>query len=239
MDIRRFSAKFEREILHNNFLRLAGVKPFNRLARKILDPCPDVMGMASYKKLMLMSLIASLLPEDASECYLEVGTFQGKSLVAALKNNPQVNAIACDNFSEFDHSGINQIALEQNLRRYGLHERVKFFNMDFRKLLASWREQRLSRIGGYFYDGAHDKASQYDGIKYVESHLADSALVVVDDWRFAEDSRSYAEAGTLQAMSESSNDWKILYVLPARFNGDLDQWWNGLGILGFERRPES
>jgi len=181
MDIRRFSTRFEREILHSNFLRLAAVKPFNRLARKILDPCPDVMGMASYKKLMLMNLVASLLAEDPSECYLEVGTFQGKSLVAALRNNPLVSAVACDNFSEFDSSGVNQVALEQNLRRHGLHDRVKFFNMDFRKLLADWYERRLPRIGGYFYDGAHDKASQYDGIKYVEPHLADRALVVVDD----------------------------------------------------------
>ena len=238
MDIHQFSDKFEREILHNKFLSLAAVKPFNRLARKLLDPCPDVKGMASYKKLMLMSLIASLLPEDASECYLEVGTFQGKSLVAALKDNPRVNAIACDNFSEFDDSGVNQIALERNLQRYGLQERVKFFNMDFRRLLDGWHERRLPRIGGYFYDGAHDKASQYDGIKHVEPHLADRALVVVDDWRFAEDSRSYAEAGTLQAISESPNDWRVLYTLPARFNGDLDQWWNGLGILGFERRTK-
>ncbi len=239
MDIRRFSTRFEREILHSNFLRLAAVKPFNRLARKILDPCPDVMGMASYKKLMLMNLVASLLAEDPSECYLEVGTFQGKSLVAALRNNPLVSAVACDNFSEFDSSGVNQVALEQNLRRHGLHDRVKFFNMDFRKLLADWYERRLPRIGGYFYDGAHDKASQYDGIKYVEPHLADRALVVVDDWRLAKDSGSYAEAGTLQAISESRNNWKILYVLPARRNGDLDQWWNGVGVLGFERRTKA
>jgi hypothetical protein len=32
-----------------------------------------------------------------------------------------------------------------------------------------------------------------------------------------------------------SNKWTPLHVHPARFNGDLDQWWNGLGILAFER----
>jgi predicted O-methyltransferase YrrM len=237
MDTGQFCARFEREILHNPFFRLAAVRPFNRLARKILDPCRGVMGMASYKKLKLMNLVASLIPED--ECYLEVGTFQGKSLVAALKGNPRVKAVACDNFSEFDGSGGNRMALERNLGRYHLRDRVQFFDMDFRQLLARWRELQLPRIGAYFYDGAHDKASQYDGIKQAEPLLADRALLVVDDWRLAEDSGSYAEAGTLQAISESSNDWRILYVLTARRNGDLDQWWNGMGLLGFERKAEA
>jgi hypothetical protein len=239
MDITRFAERFEREILRNRLLKLAAIRPFNRVARKLLDPCPDVKGMASYRKLMLMDLVASMLADEgAGECYLEIGTFQGKSLVAALKGNPGVKAFACDNFSEFDESGVNQSALEENLRRYGLAERVRFFNMDFRKLLAGWREQGLPTIGGYFYDGAHDKSSQYDGIKHVEPHLADRALVIVDDWRFAKDSQSYAEAGTMQAVSESSSKWKLLHVLPARFNGDLDQWWNGLGILSFERQTK-
>jgi len=236
MDIQRFTTRFEKELLHNPIFRLAAIRPFNRLARKILDPCPDVSGMASYKKLLLIELVASLLAED--ECYLEVGTFQGKSLVAALSRNPRVRAVACDNFSEFNDSGVNRMTLEQNLRRHALSERVHFFDMDFRALIASWRERGLPKIGGYFYDGAHDKKSQYDGIKHVEPLLADRALVLVDDWRLAKDSRSYAEAGTLQAISESPNNWKILYVLTARRNGDLDQWWNGVGVLGFERRTK-
>src|SRR6266480_2959591 len=140
MDIEQFCAKFEREILHNAFFRLVAMRPFNRLARKILDPCRGVKGMASYKKLRLINLVASLIPEN--ECYLEVGTFQGKSLVAALRGNSRVKAVACDNFSEFDESGGNRMALEQNLERYHLRERVKFFDMDFRQLLARWRELR-------------------------------------------------------------------------------------------------
>jgi hypothetical protein len=237
MDIQRFSTRFEQELLHSRLLRLAAVRPFNRLARMLLDPCPDVSGMASYKKLLLIDLVASLLPDD--ECYLEVGTFQGKHLVAALNRNPKVNAVACDNFSEFNDSGVNRATLEGNLARYGLQDRVQFFDMDFRALMASWSERKLPRVGGYFYDGAHDKASQYDGIKHVEPLLADRALVIVDDWRLAKDSGSYAEAGTLQAISESYNDWKILYVLPARRNGDLDQWWNGVGVLAFEWKAKN
>jgi len=95
MDIGRFDERFERDLLRSGCLKLAAVRPFNRVARKLLDPCPDVYGMASYRKLMAIHLVASLLPEDGSEFYLEVGTFQGKSLVAAFKNNPRVQAAAC------------------------------------------------------------------------------------------------------------------------------------------------
>jgi len=181
----------------------------------------------------------SLLPGDSSECYLEVGTYQGKSLVAALRGNRGRLAVACDDFSQFDADGSNRTTLKLNLQAYGLSDQVKFYDTDFRKLFAKWHDEALPKIGAYFYDGAHDRLSQYDAIRLVEPLLADQAVVIVDDWRFAEDSGSYAEEGTKMAVTESSNLWTVLRILPARYNGDRDQWWNGLGILGFARRPRA
>jgi hypothetical protein len=166
-----------------------------------------------------------------------VGTFQGKSLIAALIGRADVPAVACDNFSLFDAPGSpkNLRILEQNLARYELAGRVRFFDCDFRKLLTSWEALQLPRIGVYFYDGAHDEESQFLGIRLVEGLLADRSVVIVDDWRYAADSQSYAEAGTKRAIRASRNEWSIRHVLPARFNGDREQWWNGVGVLSFER----
>jgi len=167
------------------------------------DPCPSVQGMASPKKLRLLQLAGAALPRDGSELYFEVGTFQGKSLIAAMRGHAHARAVACDNFSLFDdpHEPRNQKALEANLRDYGLEHRVTFFNRDFRDVIQDWPSLGLPPVGCYFYDGAHDEDSQYRGIRDAEPLLADEALVLVDDWRFAPDSDSRAEAGTRRAMA--------------------------------------
>jgi hypothetical protein len=201
------------------------------------DPCPDVAGMTCERKLRLLNRAVSFLPEDRAECYLEVGSYQGKSLISALLRCPGRFAVACDNFSLFDDpvSPRNKAALLNNLSRYQLSDQVRFFDCDFRELLANWRREGLPSVGVYFYDGAHDEESQYLGIRLAEPLLADQALVIVDDWRYAEDSRSFAEKGTKRAIEESPNRWRIEHVLPARYNGDPDQWWNGLAVLTFQR----
>lgn len=46
---------------------------------------------------------------------------------------------------------------------------------------------------------------------------------------------AYLEMGTLGAMADSLHDWRLLYHLPARMNGGLGLWWNGVGVLSFRR----
>jgi predicted O-methyltransferase YrrM len=193
------------------------------------DLCPEVEGKLSIKKQQLLNLAYGLLPEG--EAYLEIGTYHGKSLLSALIGNAPRPTYACDNFSEFDVNSL-QITLG-NLDRYDLRDAVTFYDSDFRAVCTS--QHLPSPIGLYFYDGAHDFESQYLAIKLVEPFLANEAIILVDDWRFAPDSQSYASQGTVQAASESPNTWQILYELPSRFNGDLAMWWNGVGVLSFRR----
>lgn len=200
-------------------------------SRSFFDPCFDVPGMASLKKLKLLNIAVSLLPEN--EAYLEVGTYVGKSLISALLGNPGRLAYACDNFSEFTESNSLE-HLVTHLRRYDLYDKVRLFDADFRQALS--REHIDAPVGVYFNDGPHDEESQYLGIKLGEPLLADEALVLVDDWRLANDSGSYAKAGTERAISESRHRWTRLYELPARFNGDQGLWWNGVGVYAFQRQ---
>jgi hypothetical protein len=205
------------------------------------DPCPDVNGMASPRKLRLLNRAVRELPNDNSECYFEVGTFQGKSIVGAALGNEQKTLVACDNFSLFDSpvAPENKNKLLANLDRYGLGSRVRFYDMDFLALVRQWSQEGLPPVGVYFYDGAHDEGSQYRGIHEVEPILADRAIVLVDDWRHAADSNSFAEAGTRRAIADSHHSWELERVLPARFNGDRVLWWNGLAIFSFSRKPRT
>ncbi|MBI2568940.1 MAG: class I SAM-dependent methyltransferase [Candidatus Schekmanbacteria bacterium] len=195
-----------------------------------LDPCPDVPGMISIKKQRLLNLAFGLIPEN--EAYLEVGTFQGKSLISAMLGNPLRPAFACDNFTQFE--GNTFATAQGHLERYGLLDKIQFYNCDFRDIYTP--ASLPVPVGLYFYDAGHDYQSQYLAIKLVERYLADEALVIVDDWRFAPDSQSRAKEATIAAAEESTHDWELLLDLPARFNGDRAMWWNGVGVLAFRRQ---
>ncbi len=193
------------------------------------DLCPDVQGMLSLRKQRLLNLAYRLLPPG--EAYLEVGTYHGKSLLSAMLNNPLRPTHAVDNFSEFEGNSLE--VLQKNLAHYGLADKVTFHDADFRTIYTP--ENLPQPVGLYFFDGPHDEQSQYDGIHLIEPYLASDALVLVDDWRLAPDSGSYAKAGTRRAIIDSTNRWKLLYELPARCNGDLALWWNGVAVLAFNR----
>lgn len=229
MDITQFLEQFERmfpEAIRNQ----PTYAHWDPLVIREQDLCPDVEGMLSIKKQMLLNLAFALLPED--EAYLEVGTYKGKSLLSALIGNPPRIVYACDDFSLFEGNTLE--TTQENLARYEFQDAVTFYNMDFEKLYAP---EHLSKpIGLYFYDGAHDDHSQYVAIKNIEPFLADQALVLVDDWRFAPDSQSRAREATLRATAESVHRWTLHYELPARFNGDRAMWWNGVAILSFQRQ---
>ncbi len=124
-----------------------------------------------------------------------------------------------------------------NLQRYGLSSCVTFYEEPFQGVFNA--NKLTVPIGMYFYDGAHDFESQYQGIKLAEPFLADTALVIIDDWRFAKDSQSYAKVGTERAIAESVNAWQLLYELPARFNGDRALWWNGVAVFAFRRQSRN
>ena len=170
--------------------------------------------MISVKKQKLLNIAFACV--DPGECYVEVGTYTGKSLISAMLNNEPSTVYACDNFSEFQETNSLSV-LRQNLEHYELSEGVTFYNGDFNEQIhvANISEP----IGVYFFDGPHDEESQYQGVRVPEDLLADEALVIVDDWRLATDSASYAKVGTERAVRDSTNTWERMYELPARFNG--------------------
>ncbi len=237
MKLESFIQKFEEVFPEHRRNKPSGLLDKIKLFGAYNDPCPEIVGMASLRKLQLLNLAVSFLPPNGEECYLEIGTYHGKSLIAAMVGNLNRMAIACDNFSEFTSSETeSESILRKNLANYDLTENVRFYNEDFKNLFEKWQTYKLPPVGVYFYDGAHDELSQYEAIRVVEPILANEALIIIDDWRYAEDSGSYAEVATRRAIAESPNTWRIQWLLPARHNGDLGMWWNGVAVLSFLKK---
>jgi len=138
---------------------------------EILDAVP---GLARANNLALLNAAASCLQPD--ESYVEVGTYHGTSLIAAmLDNDPQF--VAIDNWSLGDGS---REQLDRNLARFGFAGRAEIIEGDAFETLRSGRLEGR-KIGVYYYDNGHEYEQQLDGMRLIEPYLLSPALVIVDD----------------------------------------------------------
>ena len=155
-----------------------------------------------------------------------MGCYKGASLVGAATSNPQARIFACDNFSQFDGAAD---ALRRTLDAHTAPGQVTFHDMDFRAFLAAapWAP---ARIGAYFYDGGHSFADQYDGVALAIPHLADDAVVIIDDTN----KRAARSANNLVASAIPG--FKLILDLRTPRNHS-PTWWNGVQVFRYQRRP--
>lgn len=193
--------------------------PADRSLSHILAEIP---GMATENKLRLLNCAVASL--DPGEVYVEVGCYKGASLVGAANANPHARIFACDNFSQFDGAAD---ALRRTLDAHTAVGQVTFHDMDFRAFLAAapWRP---ARIGAYFYDGGHSFHDQYDGLALAVDHLADDALVIIDDTN----KRAARSANNLVARALAN--FKLILDLRTPRNHS-PTWWNGIQVFRYQR----
>ena len=195
--------------------------PLSELPReaRFANVLAQVPGLTRANNLALLNVAASQLAPG--ETYVEVGSFRGTSLIAAMLGNEQRSFIAIDDFSMRDAS---RRALEDNLRRFGL-EGVTILEGD---AFAILRDDVLPResVGVYYYDAAHTYEQQLDGLRLAEPYLAPRALLIVDDtdWDFVADAtRDYL------AMEPRS---QLILELPGKKAG-RPAWWEGVQVLAW------
>ncbi len=94
---------------------LLATSPAPRSARPSLRPvCEAVEGLSEENNLALLALAARHL--DGGECYVEAGTYRGRSLIAAALGGAEA-AIGIDNFSFDDSDPAGLRAQHRALRR--------------------------------------------------------------------------------------------------------------------------
>ncbi|HZO48791.1 MAG TPA: class I SAM-dependent methyltransferase [Gaiellaceae bacterium] len=179
-----------------------------------------VGGLATPNTLALVAAAASLV--GPGECYVEVGTFKGASLISALVANPGLEAVAIDSFVMGDGS---RERLEENLARFGVAGRPAVLEGDVFELVpAGALEGR--RIGVWYYDAAHDYESQLRGLQIAEPYLVDGALLVVDDtdWERVESAIRDYLAGQPRA--------RRVLTVEGKDRG-RPHWWEGMQVLAW------
>jgi predicted O-methyltransferase YrrM len=188
-----------------------------------------VSGFTTPGELAVLHLASSLLP--AGEAYLEVGTYKGRSICAALLDAPSERVfVAVENFTEFGMIGEGaRRELLANLEVYsGDGRTLRLLDGDCFRLLA--RPGAVEQpVGVYFYDGAHTGLAHFLALGVVEPLLADEALVLVDDATWP-----MVRAATLRYV-EGHPGWSVLTCIDAATDHD-PLWANGLMVLRY-RRP--
>jgi predicted O-methyltransferase YrrM len=190
--------------------------------RRFAPILAEVGGLARENNLALLNLAASLL--DPGESYVEVGSFKGLSLIAAMLGN-QGDFVAIDDFSLGEGS---RRRLDANLCRHGLAGYTVLEGDAFRLLRGGALGAR--RVGVFYYDAAHDYDSQVAGLRLIEPHLPDEALLIVDDTDWKQVARAMRDYLAGQPRAE------LLVTLDGKDRGQ-PWWWEGVQVLRWRERP--
>jgi hypothetical protein len=189
------------------------------------DEILELRGMSSRK---VRHLLNNLCAQQHS-AYLEIGTYSGSTLCSALFGN-QSNveaAYAVDHWRQFGGFDECQLRISKFLPAYGT--RLTVLDGDMYQIGV---ERIVHPVTVFFYDGAHSKADTRNGICKFAELCAQEFVLVVDDWNFPG-----AKRGTQEALKQMRLTLLREWVLPARFNGDRQLWWNGLYLAAVAKKP--
>jgi predicted O-methyltransferase YrrM len=199
--------------------------PVDRRFRAVVD---DVEGMSTEHILTVLNAAAAHLGPD--EWYLEVGSYRGRSLVGASLGQEHSRFMAIENFREFGEGAeLAHATTLENLQRWGVRDSTRFLRGEAFRLLP--RVGTPGPVGVYFYDGAHSRLAQYLGLAYAEPHLADEAVVVVDDATWPQVARS------TESYVRAHPGYELLYDIRAETDYD-PRWCNGLKVYAWRRPPQ-
>jgi predicted O-methyltransferase YrrM len=183
---------------------------------EVLEAVP---GLAQPNNLALLNVAASCLGDG--ESYVEVGTYRGTSLIAAMLGNAG-EFVALDNWSMGDGS---REQLDLNLARFSLTGAAIVEGDAFETLRSDALEGRA--IGVYYYDNGHEYEQQLDGMRLIESYLASPALVIVDDTDWERVERAVDDY-----LEQQPRATEILSI-DGKDRG-APQWWEGMRILRWD-----
>ncbi|MCF7852560.1 MAG: class I SAM-dependent methyltransferase [Simkaniaceae bacterium] len=190
---------------------------------KLTLPLLQIHGMSSEKNRHFLNNICTL--EGIN--YLEIGVWKGSTFFSALYNNLNINsAVGVENWSLDPHTRDYYFA---NLKKFKklLPANLRMIEKNcFKISLKEFKEP----IQVYFYDGRHEEEDQRMAFTYFNEILDDVFIAIVDDWNHPP-----VESGTRIAFKELGYNVHKEWILPARGNGDLELWWNGLYVAVVEK----
>lgn len=173
---------------------------------------------------------------DENTVYLEVGVYQGLTLLSSALANSNSSFYGIDNFAYFDPENKNKSIVLNRIKKLDVSN-VHLIDQDYEDALENL-EQHIGnkKVGVYFIDGPHDYRSQLMCLQLIKPYLADNAVILIDDSNY----RFVRQANRDFLITHP--DFKFIYesytpAHPANMTPKLKSdaykgWWNGINIIG-------
>lgn len=183
-----------------------------------------VNGMSTENVRFLFNEIVKQYAKNG--LYMEIGTYQGCSLLSAALFNPSTRCIGIDNFSQFDEGCENQEILKANLSKFDNLQNIEFYKGDYEKVIKNiFNKEPNLKINVYFYDGHHSYKNQMDGLRVILPHLEKKCILIIDDYN-----TDRVERANHDFLKENLEFKAIIKI---KTNGNSSKnWWNGIEVIG-------
>jgi len=194
-----------------------------------------LMGISGMKTVGVLQRLARLFADDTGACYVEIGVFQGLTLVSAGLEAPGLPCFGIDNFTILDPDNKNKEIATERLQRFGVAN-ATLIDSDFEAALEGLEAHLGGRkVAVYFVDGPHDYRSQIVCLQLAKRYLHDRSVIIVDDANY-----NFVRQSTADFLA-GHPDFKMVFEAyspahPANMNADErahweDSWLNGVNIL--------
>ena len=209
----------------NNFVAQMNSLAFQTGLDSITKADKEVGGFSGPYVMKILNLAISNM-EDG-ECYLEIGTHQGKTLIGGMIGNENKVAVAVDNFSQFNDD--TEAKLHANIEKFGLGAQIHFFKKDSDMFFEAM-PVKDKEVGVYFYDGDHDTEAGLKGLCDVVPYLANEAVIILDDF-----SSHGAWRSIYRFLGRYPRETALLFAMRTNnFPFPHEMWWNGIIVISWK-----
>ena len=175
--------------------------------------------MARPRFMAVMNQLACCMNGD--EVYMEVGCYQGGSLIGTLLDN-NVKAVAVESFIWWPEKNTPAI-LEENLTKFGVRDRVTVHAMDYHEY---FKKSGQPKIGLYYYDGDHVEEATLAGLEAAWPFISpDNGMIVLDDTFY-----QCVNWGINRFIGNHAHEVQIVCAVSPYHDYHPD-WWNGTVFL--------
>jgi hypothetical protein len=191
-------------------------------------------GFSGNKLVGTLQRLTSLFA-DRDACYLEVGVFQGLTLLSVANSCQQFPCYGIDNFAYHDPDNKNLSIVNDRIAKLNLTN-AHIINQDYEDALENLASHIGERkVGVYFVDGPHDYRSQLMCLELVLPFLHRDAVILVDDSNYRhvrQANRDFLVTHPeFKLVFESYSHCHPCNMTPAEEDVARENWWDGINII--------
>ena len=196
----------------------------------------DILTGFSGAKIIGFLQRASLsLTELKDACYLEVGVFQGLTLLSTALANSDIQCYGIDNFAYLDPQGKNFALVRERQKKLNLNN-VYIINQDYEDALENLNTYiNEQKIGLYFVDGPHDYRSQLMCLQLALPYLHEHSVIIVDDCNYQhvrQANRDFLLTNPeYKLVFEAYSKCHPKNMSESDYQNAINGWWNGINII--------